>query len=392
MLLDFFFALRKAKIPTSIGEWLHLMEALDKGLAFASIEQFYELAKLILVKSEKHYDKFDQVFGYYFKGIENIDLSSEDFKIPKDWLLKQLERHFTTEELEKIRSQGDLDRLMALFKKRLQEQKERHEGGNKWIGTGGTSPFGAYGYNPEGFRIEQFESRHRRAIKVWEKRQYKGLDEERQLSSRNLQLALKRLKVIAHDTGREVLDLEGTIKTTAKNAGLLEIRTRYDRHNGVKVLVFFDIGGSMDDFIYLSQRLFYAMKDEFKQLELFYFHNCLYENVWKNSTRREETLLSTQAILRKYSKDYRIIFVGDASMSPYEITYPGGSVEHFNQEAGSVWLTRMVQHFKKLIWLNPVDPRFWELTPSISIIKKLLQGKMYPLTVQGIEQGMKAAL
>ncbi|MCV2503258.1 MAG: VWA domain-containing protein [Neisseriaceae bacterium] len=392
MLIDFFFELRKEKIPVSIRELLDLIAALEQHVVFASIDDFYQISRLILVKNEKYYDKFDQVFTYYFDGIEQIDLDIEDFDIPKEWLLKKLERYFTPAELENIKSQGDLNKLMEMFKQRLQEQKERHQGGNKWIGTGGTSPFGAFGYNPEGFRIDQFQSNHRRAVKVWEKRQFKDLDEDSQLDTRNMQLALRRLRVFARSQNDEVLDLDGTIKATAKNAGFLDIKTQYERHNAVKVLLFFDVGGSMDDYIYLSKQLFQAVQNEFKNMEIFYFHNCLYEFVWQNNERRHSETIATNDIIRKYGSDYKVIFVGDASMSPYEITYPGGSVEYFNQESGKVWMNRITDHFDNVVWLNPVEEKYWGYTPSVGMMSELVSGEMYPLTTEGIMQAMKSMI
>ncbi|QRN40787.1 MAG: VWA domain-containing protein [Neisseriaceae bacterium] len=390
MLIDFFFELRRVKIPVSIREWLDLIKALEQHIIFASIDDFYQISRLILIKNEKYYDKFDQVFAYYFEGVAQIDLDIESFNIPKEWLVKQLEKYFTPQELENIKSQGDLNKLMELFKQRLREQKKRHQGGNKWIGTAGISPFGAFGYNPEGFRIDQFKSNHRKAIKVWEKRQFKDLDEDNQLDTRNMQLALRRLRILTKNKNNEILDLGETIKATAKNAGLLDIKNQYERHNAVKVLLFFDVGGSMDDYVYLSRQLFQAVKNEFKNMVIFYFHNCVYEFVWQNNERRYSETILTNDIIRRYESNYKVIFVGDASMSPYEINYPGGSVEHFNQEPGRVWINRITNYFNHVVWLNPVQKKYWGYTPSIGIMRELVLGNMYPLTIEGIIKAIKS--
>lgn len=392
VLIDFFFTLKKYEVPVSIRELLDLLGALEKHLVFASMEDFYFLARLILVKDEKYYDRFDQVFSYYFRNIETADLKLDNFIIPKEWLMKKLERFFTPEQLAAIKRQGDLKTLIDLFNQRLKEQKERHQGGNRWIGTGGTSPFGAYGYNPAGFRMGQDKSVHRRALKVWDKRQFRDLDESNQLSSRSMQVALKRLRLLAKNQSNEVLDLEATIRATAKNAGFLSLQNTYERRNAVKVLLLFDIGGSMDDFISLSRNLFQAARNSFKDMELFYFHNFPYEYLWRNNQRRAQEGLALFSLLNKYNEEYKLILVGDATMAPEEITVPGGSVEHFNGEPGSFWLQKLRNHFKKSVWLNPVEEAHWCYTPSILITQQLMEGQMYPMSTEGIVKAMKALL
>lgn len=392
MLINFFLSLRQAQIPVSIREFLDLLQALENKLAFADIDDFYALAKLVMVKDEKHYDKFDRAFGAYFDGVDKLEFDINDFNIPESWLRKQLEKMLSPEEMAKINSQGDLNELMKLFQQRLAEQKARHQGGNKWIGTGGTSPFGAFGYNPEGFRIGQNESRHRRAVKVWDERHYRDLADDVQLDIRNMQVALRRLRVFARSGAAEVLDLDGTIAATAKNAGYLDVKMLPERHNAVKVLLLFDIGGSMDDYIHLCERLFSACKTEFKHLHQYYFHNCLYENLWQSNQRRRSEHSHTWDILRTYGNDYKVIIVGDAMMSPYEIIYPGGSVEHMNAEAGAVWLKRLTDHFDDVVWLNPAEAQYWQFTQSVAMIKELMDGRMYPLTLAGIEDAMRALM
>ncbi len=390
MLIDFFLTLRQAKIPVSIREFLDLLGALDHRLAFADWDDFYALARLTLVKDEQDYDKFDRAFAYYFEGVEELDLALNPADIPAEWLRKQLEKILTPEEMAAVKSQGDLNRLLELFNQRLAEQKERHQGGNKWIGTGGTSPFGAFGYNPEGFRIGQGLSRHRRAVKVWEERHFRDLDDSTQLGVRNIQVALRRLRRFARQGAAAHLDLDGTIAATAKNAGHLALKMLPERHNAVKVLLFFDIGGSMDDHIRVCETMFAAAKSEFKHMDSFYFHNCLYERVWQNNQRRHSEHIATWDVLHKYGKDYKVILVGDAMMSPYEIAYPGGSVEHMNEEAGAVWLQRLCDHFDRVVWLNPVEEAYWPYTQSIGMIQKIINQQMYPLTVAGLAAAMRA--
>lgn len=389
MFIDFFLLLKGHGLPVTLKEFLVLLEALDKGLGKFSVEEFYNLSRTILIKRQQHLDKFDQLFGHYFEGTELVP--DEMFReIPEDWLRKNLEKFLTEEEKAMIEAMGGLEALMERFKELLKEQQERHEGGNKWIGTGGVSPFGAYGYNPEGFRIGQEGSGHRRAIKVWDKRQYRNLDDDVELNTRNLKVALKRLRVFTREGVADELDMDTTIRRTADNAGLLDLHLVPSKLNRVKVLLLFDIGGSMDDHIELCARLFSAAKYEFKHLEYFYFHNCLYEYVWKDNRRRHSERIPTFDIFHKYNRDYRVILVGDASMSPYEITYPGGSVEHYNDEAGVVWLQRLKDHYPHFAWLNPVPEEYWKYTQSIGMLKEFFEDEMYPLTISGITKAIKS--
>ncbi len=387
MFITFFTELRSAGIPVSLREYLTLMEALDKDLAEKSVEDFYYLARLTLVKDEINLDKFDRVFGHVFKG---LDLMSEvaTTEIPEEWLRRLAEKHLSEEEKAQIEALGGFEKLMETLRERLKEQQKRHQGGNKWIGTAGTSPFGAYGYNPEGVRIGQHESRHRRAVKVWDKREFKDLDDTQLLGTRNIQVALKRLRNFARTGAAEELDLDDTIRATA-HKGLLDIKMRPERHNAVKVLLFFDIGGSMDDHIRVCEELFSAARSEFKVMEHFYFHNCLYEYVWKENRRRHTERMPTMDVLHKYPADYKIIFVGDASMSPYEIAYPGGSVEHWNKEAGADWMQRITGLYKSAVWLNPVRQEHWHYTHSIQMLNELMEGRMFPMTVEGLTDAMK---
>ena len=388
MFVNFFLELRNAKVPASLREYLTLMEAMKQGIAAYRVEDFYFLARSTLVKDEKNLDKFDMVFGKCFNGLE---FTSEDLltKIPEEWLRKLAEKLLTEEEKKLIESLGGWEKLMETLKKRLEEQKERHQGGNKWIGTAGTSPFGAYGYNPEGVRIGQDKSRNRRAVKVWDKREYKNLDDTVELGTRNIKVALRRLRKFARDGADMELDLPDTIRSTANNAGYLDLKLVPERRNKVKVLVLFDIGGSMDDHIRVCEELFSAARTEFKHLEFFYFHNCLYEKLWKDNRRRHTEFLPTWDVLHKFGHDWKVVFVGDASMSPYEITYPGGSVEHWNEEAGSVWLERFTRIYDKIAWLNPVQEKYWAHSQSIQIIRQLMGDRMFPLTIDGLERAMK---
>jgi len=388
MLIDFFMTLRKSKVPTSLREFLDFLEALQLRLAFADMNDFYYLSRACLVKDEKHYDKFDRAFTSYFKGLEDFDALLEAL-IPENWLRKEFEKQLTEEEKAQIQSLGGLQELIEAFKKRLEEQKERHEGGNKWIGSGGTSPFGANGYNPEGIRIGQDGSRNKKAVKVWEQRTYKDLDDSITLGIRNIKVALRRLRKFARQGAREELDMPDTIRSTASNAGYLDIKMVPERHNAVKVLLFLDIGGSMDPYIRICEELFSAAKTEFKHLEYFYFHNFIYENLWKSNIRRMSETTSTYDLLHKYSSDYRTIFIGDASMSPYEITHPGGSIEHWNEEAGATWMQRITGKFDKVVWLNPLPEAYWGEGGSLDITRQLVNDKMYPLTIEGLEQAMK---
>ena len=386
MLINFFYTLKRTGVPVSIQELLHLLDAMNNNLAFGSVDDFYLLSRTCLVKDEKYYDRFDRAFGAYFKNLENIEHIIEAL-IPEEWLRKEFERHFSEEDKAKIESLGGLEKLIGEFKKRLEEQEGRHQGGNKWIGTGGTSPFGHGGFNPEGIRIGG-EGSQKKAVKVWDERQYKDLDDSVEIGTRNIKVALRRLRKFAREGSLEELDLDNTIHSTARNAGLLDIKMVPERHNAVKVLIFFDVGGSMDPYVSLCEELFSAAKTEFKHLEYFYFHNCLYDYVWRNNHRRRDEKLSTFDIMHTYSSDYKVIFVGDASMSPYEILNPGGSVEYFNQEPGGLWLQRMAETYGKLIWINPVQESYWQYTPSISIVKDLFEGRMYPMTLSGLEKGM----
>jgi len=388
MLAGFFLKLKEAKIPVSIKEYLTLMEGMKQGVISPSIEDFYYLARMTLVKDEANFDKFDRTFGAFFHGVESLVGAQVD--LPLEWLLKQAELHLSPEEKAAIEGMGGWEKLMETLKQRLEEQKERHQGGNKMIGTAGTSPFGAFGYNPEGVRIGQKKSRNRSAVKVWDQREYRNLDDRVELGTRNLKIALRRLRKFAREGAPDELDLEGTISRTAKNAGYLDIAMRPERRNNVKVLMFLDIGGSMDDHIKLCEELFSASKTEFKHLEYFYFHNCLYDYVWKDNKRRREERTKTWDILHKYSHDYKIIFVGDASMSPYEILEPGGSVEYHNDEAGKVWMQRMLDIYTKAVWLNPEPEEVWSYRQSTQILKEVMGNRMFPTTIGGIERAMRA--
>ena len=387
MLIDFFFALRQAKLPVSVKEYLTLLEALKQNVIAPSIDDFYYLARMTLVKDEKHFDKFDQAFGAYFKGVEGaVDWTAN---IPLDWLEKKLQRELSPEEKAKIQAMGGLDKLMERLKQLLNEQKERHQGGSKWIGTGGTSPFGHGGYNPEGIRIGGPSNGNRTAVKVWEARSFQDYDDEVEIGTRNIKVALRRLRKFAREGADTELDLDDTIHSTAANAGLLDIRMRPERHNNVKVLMLMDVGGSMDDHIKRVEELFSATKTEFKHLEYFYFHNCVYESLWRNNRRRHAEKFSTWDIIRKYSADYKLIFVGDATMSPYEILQPGGSVEYNNPEAGAVWLQRLIEQFPKFVWLNPEPEGLWEYRQSIAVIRQIMKQRMYPVTLAGLEDAMR---
>ena len=387
MLLDFFLRLKRAKIPVTLMEFLTLLEALQQHLAFGSVEDFYFLARLCLVKDETHFDKYDRVFAEYFKGASN-PLEELGADIPEEWLRKLAEKFLSEEEKQQIKALGGLEKLLETLKKRLEEQKERHQGGGKWIGTGGTSPFGAYGYNPEGIRIGQDESRHRRAVKVWDKREFKDLDDSVELGTRNIKVALRRLRNFAREGALEELDMSGTIRATAKNAGYLDLRMMPERHNKVKVLLFLDVGGSMDPHMELCEQLFSAARSEFKHLEYFYFHNCIYEKVWRENRRRFNQHIDTLDLIHQFGSDYKVIFIGDASMSPSEIIWPGGSVEYHNPETGSVWMGRILDQFRKVVWLNPAPPLEWKYTESVRIIEKLVRGQMYSLNMDGIDRAI----
>ena len=387
MFLQFFTSLRQAKVPVTLREYLTLMEALDAGLAGYSAEHFYYLARAALVKDERNLDKFDRVFGETFKGLEQLSDAVEETAIPADWLKKLTEKYLTDEEKKKLEAL-DWNKLMDTLRKRMEEQKKRHQGGNKWIGTGGTSPFGAYGYNPAGIRIGQDGNRNFRAVKVWDRREFKDLDGNVELGVRNIKVVLRRLRKFARTGAADELDLDTTIKQSA-NRGYLDVHLRPERHNAVKVLIFFDIGGSMDAYIAQVEELFSAARTEFKHMEYFYFHNCLYESVWKNNRRRYNERTPTWDVLHKYPSDYKVIFVGDAAMSPYEIAVPGGSVEHVNPEAGAVWLQRVLRTYPNAVWLNPEQRRYWDHSESTAMIRKLFENRMYALTLEGIEEAIR---
>jgi uncharacterized protein len=387
MFVAFFHELKTAGVPVTLREYLTLMEAMEQDLAGRRVEDFYYLARTALVKDERNLDKFDRVFGHVFKGLELMSeaLSAE---IPAEWLKKLAEKYLTEEEKKQIEAIGGLDKLLELLRQRMREQKGRHQGGNKWIGTGGTSPFGAYGYNPEGVRIGQDENRNFRAVKVWDRRDFKDLDDQVELGTRNIKIALRRLRRFARTGAPEELDLDGTIKGSA-HKGYLDILMRPERHNAVKVLLFFDVGGSMDWHIKATEELFSAARSEFKHMEHFYFHNCLYERVWKENRRRFEDTTPTWDVLHTYPHDYKVIVVGDASMSPYEIVAPGGSVEHFNEETGAIWMERVARTYPACVWLNPVAEKDWDYTQSIRIMRQLMGGRMYPLTLDGLDKAMR---
>jgi uncharacterized protein with von Willebrand factor type A (vWA) domain len=388
MFVNFFLELRQAKVPVSIKEYLALMEAMDKHVADYSVDNFYYLSRSVLVKDERNLDKFDRVFGHVFKGLEALPPEGATAEIPEEWLRKLAEKLLTDEEKAQIEAMGGWEKLMETLKKRLEEQQKRHQGGSKWIGTAGTSPFGAFGYNPEGMRIGQDKSRHFRAVKVWDKREFKDLDDEVELGTRNIKLALRRLRKFARTGAPDELDLPGTIKGTA-HKGYLDILMRPERHNAVKVLCFFDVGGSMDWHVQVTEELFSAARAEFKHMDHFYFHNCPYERVWKENRRRFKEVTPTWDVLHKYPHDYKVILVGDASMSPYEITTAGGSVEHFNEEAGQTWLERITRTYPACVWLNPVPEHQWDYTMSIRIMRQLMGGRMYPLTLEGLDRAMR---
>lgn len=390
MFVTFFHELKSAGLPVSLREYLTLMEALKADLADKKVEDFYYLSRAALVKDERNIDKFDRVFGTVFKGLESLGDGLEA-DIPEDWLRKLTEKNLTDEEKALIEALGGWDKLMETLRQRLEEQKGRHQGGNKWIGTAGTSPFGAYGYNPEGIRIGQDGNRNFRAVKVWDKREFKDLDDSVEIGTRNIKVALRRLRKFARTGAHDELDLDGTIRSTA-HRGYLDIRMRPERRNAVKVLLFFDIGGSMDWHIKITEELFSAARSEFKTMEHFYFHNCLYESVWKDNRRRQTERTDTWDVLHTYPSDYRVVFVGDASMSPYEISHPGGSVEHYNPEPGGLWLERLLKIYPATVWLNPVPERHWGSTHSIQMIRQILGGRMYPLTLDGLDRAMRELL
>ncbi|GAA3873658.1 vWA domain-containing protein [Celeribacter arenosi] len=390
MFLPFFEQLRKDGVPVSLREFLSFLEAMKAGLVTYDAEAFYYLARATLVKDERFIDRFDRAFSKSFEGLEAI--SSEDvlnaLDLPEDWLRREAEKFLSAEELEEIERLGGFDALMETLKKRLEEQKGRHQGGNKWIGTGGTSPFGAYGSNPEGIRIGQDTSRHRRAVKVWDKREFRNLADDVEIGTRNIKMAMKRLRKWARDGAHEELDLDGTVRSSAQH-GYLDVKTRSERRNAVKVVMFFDIGGSMDDHVRVVEELFSAARSEFKHLETYYFHNCLYEGVWRDNKRRWTEQTATRDVLNTFGRDYKAVFVGDASMSPYEVAMPGGANEHWNAEAGEVWLRRACATWPDHMWINPVPEAHWGYTPSIRMIGEIFENRMVPLTLNGLERGMK---
>lgn len=387
MLVNFFYGLRKAEVPVSLNELLVLLEAMEKRLAFGSIDEFYLLSRTCLIKDEKHFDKFDRAFGAYFKGLENLDGIVEAL-IPDEWTRAEFMKQLSEEEKAKIESLGGLEKLIEEFNKRLEEQKKRHEGGSKWIGTGGTSPFGNSGFNPEGVRVGG-EGRNKSAAKVWDKREFKNLADDVELGTRNIKMALRKLRKFARTGAAEELDLDDTIRSTANNAGYLDIKMVPERHNAVKILLFFDVGGSMDPYVRICEEMFSACKTEFKHMEYFYFHNFIYENLWKDNRRRNSETTKMFDLLHKYTNDYKVIFIGDASMAPYEITSQYGCVEYMNEEAGHVWMKRLTDTFNKVIWLNPTPQKYWNHTQTIDITRKLVDQHMYPLTLEGLDEGIK---
>ena len=390
MFIPFFLELKAAKVPVSLREYLSLLEGLEADLVTYDVEGFYYLARTALVKDERHIDRFDQVFSHVFKGVEAVSGEGgiDPMALPEEWLRKLAEKHLTDEEKKLVEALGGFDKLMETLKQRLEEQKGRHQGGSKWIGTAGTSPFGAYGYNPEGVRIGQHESRHRRAVKVWDKREFRNFDDSVELGTRNIKVALKRLRRWARQGAHDEFDLDGTIRSTAEH-GYLDVQMRPERRNAVKLLMFFDVGGSMDDHIRSVEELFSAARAEFKHLEYYYFHNCLYESVWKDNRRRHGERIPTFDVLHTYGPDYRVVFVGDAAMSPYEIAYPGGSVEHWNEEPGAVWMQRVLEKFPKSVWLNPEQQDRWRYTQSTAMLTEIMGGKMYPLTLKGLDEATR---
>jgi uncharacterized protein with von Willebrand factor type A (vWA) domain len=387
VLVRFFFELRAAGVPVSLTEFLALLEALHARVVLLSAQDFYYLARACLVKDERHYDRFDQVFGEVFHGAEQL-LAALTAQVSSEWLQALARRLFSEEEKRRIEALGGWEKLLATLAQRLREQQERHQGGSKWIGSGGSSPFGAGGYNPQGIRIGPQGAGERRAVKVWERREYRNFDDRLELGTRNLKLALRKLRKFAREGSAEELDLDGTIDATARNGGLLDLKLVPERHNAVKILLFLDVGGSMDDHVRSCEELFSAARSEFKHLEHFYFHNFLYEHLWKDNRRRVATLTPTERVLRTYGRDYRLILVGDATMSPYEIVQPGGSIEHWNQEAGAVWMQRLCASFPRLVWLNPGEPARWEYTPSVRLVRELVGERMFPLSLAGLERAI----
>jgi len=393
MFLPFFEHLRKAGLPVSLREFLTFLEAMRANLVIYDVEGFYYLARSAMVKDERLIDRFDRAFAASFSGLDSITMQDvlDTVDLPADWLEKMAEKHLSPEEKAEIEALGGFDKLMETLKERLKEQEGRHQGGSKWIGTAGTSPFGAYGYNPEGVRIGQDESRHRRAVKVWDKREFRNLDDSVELGTRNIKVALKRLRRWARDGAHDELDLDGTIRATAEH-GYLDVQMRPERRNAIKVLLFLDVGGSMDPHITVVEELFSAAKAEFKHLEYYYFHNCLYEAVWRDNRRRWSEQIPTHEVMNTYGSDYKCIFVGDASMSPYEVAFPGGASEHWNEEAGQVWLQRARAQWPDHLWINPVPEREWGYIQSIAMIREIFDDRMVPMTLEGLDRGMRTLL
>lgn len=385
MLIEFFQILRKHGLKTTITEWLDLLQAMQQRVIFVDVDAFYHLSRLILVKDESFYDRFDRAFAEYVERIANTDISE---KIPAEWLQNALQREFSEEDKAKVKQLGSLEELLKSFHERLQEQQERHQGGSKWIGTGGTSAFGAYGYHPGGIRMGQQHNRNRSAAKVWDKREFRDLDQDADLEERSYQLALRNLRQFARSGASTELDIDSTLTATARQGGLLDLQWQAERHNAIKILLLLDVGGSMDDHIYQVEQLFTALKGEFRQLELYYFHNCPYEGLWRHNQRRRTDQIPTQQVIQTYGEDYKLIIVGDATMGPYEIAYPGGSVEHWNEEPGQVWLQRLLKHFTQAVWLNPQPENRWRYYPSIQMLTEIMGGRMQPLTLNGLEKAI----
>lgn len=389
MLFRFLTLLRQSGVPVSVTEYLALLDALNRGVAGHSVDDFYVLGRAILVKDERYYDRYDRVFAAHFTGIESLFEPTLTAQVPADWLQHLAELHLSAEEKARVEALGGFEKVLEALRERLKEQQARHEGGNKWVGTAGRSPFGAYGFNPEGVRVGQAESRQRRAIKVWDRREFRNFDDAVDLGTRNLQVALRRLRRFAREGSAEELDLDGTVHATARNAGWLDLKMRPQRHNAVKVLLFLDVGGSMDDHVRVTEELFSAARSEFRHLEHFYFHNCVYESVWRDNRRRFQERIPLPEVLRTYTDDYRLIFVGDATMGPYEVVRAGGSVEHWNEEAGAVWIERLTRAFPRFAWLNPQPESRWDQVASIGVLRELLGGRMYPLTLAGLERATR---
>jgi len=386
---NLFRELKRVRVPVSLPEYLDLMAAMDKGLPNYSVTEFYYLSRALLVKDERHLDRFDQVFGHVFKGLERVTSEDDEVEIPEEWLKRLAELNLSEEEMAKIEALGGWDKLMETLRERLAEQEGRHEGGSKWVGTSGTSPFGAYGYNPEGVLIGQQEGRQGRAVKVWDKREFRDLDGEVELGTRGMKIALRRLRRFAREGVLSELDIDDTIQSTAKNGGWLDIRMVPERHNAAKVLLLLDVGGSMNAHVQGCEQLFSAARTEFKHLEYFYFHNCLYESVWRNNSRRRSEQFGTWELINSYNSEYKLVLVGDAFMSPYEIVYPGASVEHYNEESGELWMKRLLRAFPQAVWLNPLRQRGWHSSESINMIQELMENRMYPLNLDGLDAAMR---